>query len=276
MFARFQSKNFPQGATAPSFPRMAFPHRITESTVAVNKLHGRNKKMFYRSKFTLIELLIVVAIIAILAAMLLPALNKARTNARKISCLNQERQLGFMLLAYANEHNGYIQANQPVGHETTWFTYYQKRGLPGFQNNNDLKQKVCPEAYGQYKGISAVHTYAVPRCHMPNVSYCMPLNRFRNASKLLLLGEAWRVDWNGPYCVMEGGMSGVSGALALFHQNKSANVTFLDGHATSLTALQALRGDIVRVPRYYNNFEEQVIKGVLSVDFAGRDAAWIQ
>ena len=68
-----------------------------------------------RRAFTLIELLVVIAIIAILAALLLPALSKAKGRAQGAACLNQGKQMMTAMLLYTTENNDFFPPNPDDG-----------------------------------------------------------------------------------------------------------------------------------------------------------------
>ncbi len=166
-----------------------------------------------RNLFTLVELLVVVAIMAILAALLLPGLNRARESARRVQCLNNLRQLSLHRRLYEDDHDDVIMPG--------WFTYFTGPGLYCFYLTrlvqlDYLKQSVasrlyfCPTDrkkmspytnYGTYKASGVMAgDYRYDPVAGYNVANHYYNSQLRDPARTALLtegysGNCWSYDW---------------------------------------------------------------------------------
>ncbi len=160
--------------------------------------------MSRKKSFTLIELLIVVAVIAILVAMLLPALGKVREKARQVICLNNLKQLGLATTTFTRDNEGHLPCYitspwAPTPTDKQWKTWSQQL-RPYYQ---DLGIIDCPsyhewtptEANYMWVNGYGYNQHLSPMAYSNQKPYGYKLIKFESPSTTVILGDGTYYRW---------------------------------------------------------------------------------
>jgi len=207
---------------------------------------------FFRA-FTLIELLVVIAIIALLASLLLPALSKAKSQAKSAACQSNLRQMGLALILYVEETGTYPSDQNmmpgPPPHEikqwfqmllpyadNNWDLFYCPANPSYFKLTNGFILHVAPDLRGWNAGFSYGYNtmgggYSVDSYGLGNLS-TIPETGVSVPSDMIAFGDTQSDFWvdfvvnpfDTPYSTV------LKNCLPSKRHQQGANMLFCDGH----------------------------------------------
>jgi prepilin-type N-terminal cleavage/methylation domain-containing protein/prepilin-type processing-associated H-X9-DG protein len=200
-----------------------------------------------RNAFTLIELLVVISIIALLIAILLPALGAAQQQAKSSQCLSQQRQIGIAMMAYVGDHDSYFMPY------VTWITatkqrtpadlLIQGRYIPqDVQDTGGKGSKIfaCPVGPDQYAATSSHNNDGLAYVHYGYNwrslgGSKMPVPRIdqvlRASDMYMYMDSAANASFaKGMFRVNNHGPGTTAGTPHGRHMGQAVNILYVDGH----------------------------------------------
>jgi len=212
-----------------------------------------------RAAFTLTELVVVIAVIAVLASLLLPTITMVRASARTVTCSNNQHQIHVALVYWAQEHRGLLPHSSHIYDSSTWGAVITlATGKPiadsSMMANEGLlsvQSFVCPEAAANRK--ATLQSWPYPRCFDYAAAYCYtgmygitggmgqmwqggPVSRFPGngppSKAILTIDRLYFVNYTDPNTI--NGQHQVSSTLN-HGFGKRAVASYVDGHVTTVT-----------------------------------------
>jgi len=205
-----------------------------------------------RKAFTLIELLVVIAIIAILAAILFPVFAKAREQARKSSCLNNEKQIGLSVMQYAQDYDETMPATDFGGMWATsqWSAYGWGYIFKTFEPYIKSKQVfTCPSANVQNDGdynLSYGYSEYIYDTNRGKSKLASLANGKFGVAQIVVIAESRFAgifnDWDDGYTNNATYPQCFLGRIMLANNDKprheGSNVMYADGHAKFIPVMK--------------------------------------